>query len=207
RSRRPASSIVSDRDVDISLPHRNGIVAQAVAPIRSAPAACQVVLPTVPRTHEMRLGLVQPLPAYCAVGVEPLLVAPDDPAGANRSPLVHAAVLVGDQPALDAEHAYFDVACYSQHSPVFRDLAERHDTVLDGATQGRARRALRSAVPVPLCPGPTGVRTPARPRRPPPGMARRRAARLGRIPSSHSRRRVPVGRCWPRGACTPPDRL
>src|SRR5262249_32420905 len=72
RSRRPASSIVSDCDVDVSLPHRNGIAAQAVAPIGSTPAACQVVFPTVPGTHEMRLGLVEPLTSYCAVGVEHL---------------------------------------------------------------------------------------------------------------------------------------
>src|SRR5262249_50276718 len=131
--------IVSDRDVDVSPPHRNGIAAQAVAPIGSAPAACQVVLPTVPRTHEMRLGFVEPLTAYRAVGVEHLLVAPDDLAGANRSSLVHAAILVSDQPALDSEQAHFHVACYSQHAPVFGNLAERHDTVLDGTRRSDHR--------------------------------------------------------------------
>src|SRR5215831_17198964 len=84
----------SDTDIDLSLPHRDLVPLQRVAPVGGAPAGAQVVLPAVPRADEARLGVDEPLAGDRPVGVHHRLVAAQDLAGADRPALVAAAVLV-----------------------------------------------------------------------------------------------------------------
>src|SRR5262249_12080598 len=90
----------------------------------------EVVLPPVPGTDDVDLIVREPLPNRRLVGGEDLLQLAEHLSLAHRSALMQAAILVGAQLALDAEHADLGIPGLNQLAASFGDVAELADEIL-----------------------------------------------------------------------------
>src|SRR5580693_2326111 len=97
------SGTIAHIQVDVAAAHLDAAAAQPSPPVDHALSRREVELPAVPRTDQPQILLGQAFPPRIALPVEDLLVAADQTAGADRTALVDAAVLVGEDAAVELE--------------------------------------------------------------------------------------------------------
>jgi len=148
------SSVCSDEDIDLISLLGDLEATQLETPVDGALTGLEVVFVAVPRTDQVGLGIGEPLAEEALLLVEDGFDAAQDPAFADRAPLVDAAVLVGVEAAPVEQDANLGAPRFDEAPGVVGEVRPEPDQDLGFAFLRRRSAAAASSRPW----GPVGAR-------------------------------------------------